>query len=81
MHNGDLIGSGASICICQQILCLPYAGFFLLNLNNKINFTRKKYVTFIILYLWDKYEPMWLDFTVQTVIGSAYYLRRSLWRT
>ena len=33
----------------------------------------KKYVTFIFLYMWVKYEPIWLNFTVQNSDFCAYY--------
>ena len=33
---------------------------------------KKEYASFILLYLWAKYEPIWLNFTGKTVIFSAY---------
>ena len=53
---------------------------FLLILNNKKHELKKGYVTFILLYLWAKYEHIWLYFTVQTVIFSAHYLQHIFWR-
>ena len=29
-----------------------------------------EYVSLLLLYLWAKYEPIWLDFTVKTLIFS-----------
>ena len=44
--------------------------------QQKNNFTgKKKYGTFILLYLWAKYEPVWLNFTLKIVSFSAYFLR------
>ena len=40
-------------------------------MKNNINFTKKKYASFILLYLWEKYDPIWQDFTVKMVIRSA----------
>ena len=42
-------------------------------------YKKKKYVTFNLLYLWAKYEHIWLDFTVKAVIFSTYYSRHILW--
>ena len=41
--------------------------------RNTTNFTRTEYVTLLLLYLWAKYEPIWLNFTGKTVIFSAYW--------
>ena len=50
--------------------------YFLLILKNYINFTiKKEYVTFILLYLWVKYESMWPDFNIKTVICSAMLIK------
>ena len=39
---------------------------FVLKLQNK--FYDENYVTIIVLSFWTEYEPIWLDFTVQTLI-------------
>ena len=45
---------------------------FLLILNNKrIFFQKLNIITLFLLYLWAKYEPIWLNFTVKPVICSA----------
>ena len=33
-------------------------------------------VIFILLYLWAKYKPIWLDFTLKILSFSGYYLRQ-----
>ena len=55
---------------------------FLLILNKKTKILQEKeYVTFILLYLWAKYEPIWLDLlSKQCLVPSAYLLRYILWR-
>ena len=47
---------------------------------NKLTVKEKEYVTFFPLYLWDKNEPIWLEFTVQKMVFSADYSRQLLWR-
>ena len=48
-----------TIRIGRESWCLPYAGFFSMKFG---------YINFFLLYKWAKYEPIWTDFTAQTVI-------------
>ena len=43
-----------------------------------MSFTEKKYITFILFFLWAKYEPIWLDFIVESSNFCAYYLRHKI---
>ena len=40
--------------------------------RNTTNFTRTEYVTLLLLYLWAKYEPIWLNFTGKTDFDLQY---------
>ena len=42
--------------------------------KTKLIILYKEYATFFLLYLWAKYEPIWPEFTVQTVIFVLVFL-------
>ena len=41
-------------------------------LTTKLILQATEYVTVLLLYMWAKYEPIWLNFTGKTVIFSAH---------
>ena len=63
---------------CQKQLQFSDFPRFRLGDGDK-GFTLGHTVTFILFYLWAKYDPIWLDFTVQTLIFSAYYFSHLGW--